>query len=97
MFAREFGPSTGGLVKSGPSGTECGGVRPRSRAVPPGRGRHFPARPSADKTTAEVHDYHDELTGVLASSLAKRAPGYTSLGFPDPRKHPCTPGVSTAD
>jgi superfamily II DNA or RNA helicase len=38
------------------------------------------------KTTAEVHDYHDELTGVLASSLAKRAPGYTSLGFPDPRK-----------
>jgi hypothetical protein len=25
---------------------------------------------------------------VLASSLAKRAPGYTSLGFPDPRKPP---------
>jgi hypothetical protein len=23
---------------------------------------------------------------VLASSLAKRAPGYVSLGFPDPRK-----------
>jgi hypothetical protein len=22
-----------------------------------------------------VHDHHDELTGVLASSLAKRAPG----------------------
>jgi superfamily II DNA or RNA helicase len=38
------------------------------------------------KTTAEVHDYHDVNTGVLASSLAKRAPGYTSLGFPDPRK-----------
>ncbi len=38
-----------------------------------------------------MHDYHDELTGVLASSLAKRAPGYTSLGFPDPRKLPYTP------
>jgi len=25
------------------------------------------------------------LEGVLASSLAKRAPGYVSLGFPDPR------------
>jgi len=33
-----------------------------------------------------VHDYHDVATGVLASSLAKRAPGYVSLGFPDPRK-----------
>jgi superfamily II DNA or RNA helicase len=38
------------------------------------------------KNTAEVHDYHDISTGVLASSLAKRAPGYTSLGFPDPRR-----------
>jgi superfamily II DNA or RNA helicase len=38
------------------------------------------------KNTAEVHDYHDIATGVLASSLAKRAPGYTSLGFPDPRR-----------
>ena len=48
------------------------------------------------KATAEVHDYHDELTGVLASSLAKRAPGYTGLGFPDPRKLPYTPSASTA-
>ena len=38
------------------------------------------------KATAEVHDYHDAATGVLASSLAKRGPGYTSLGFPDPRR-----------
>jgi len=38
------------------------------------------------KLDAEVHDYHDVLTGVLASSLGKRAPGYTSLGFPDPRR-----------
>lgn len=43
--------------------------------------------PYDGKTTAEVHDYH-ELTGVLASSLAKRVPGYTSLGIPDPRKLP---------
>lgn len=43
-------------------------------------------RPHPGKVTAEVHDYHDAATGVLASSLAKRAPGYTSLGFPDPRR-----------
>jgi superfamily II DNA or RNA helicase len=43
-------------------------------------------RPHPGKTTAEVHDYHDINTGVLASSLTKRAPGYTSLGFPDPRQ-----------
>jgi superfamily II DNA or RNA helicase len=52
-------------------------------------------RPHDGKTTAEVHDYHDELTGVLASSLAKRAPGYTTLGFPDPRKLPYTPSADT--
>jgi len=43
-------------------------------------------RQHPDKSTAEVHDYHDTLTGVLASSLAKRAAGYVSLGFPDPRR-----------
>jgi len=43
-------------------------------------------RPYPGKTAAEVHDYHDVGTGVLASSLAKRAPGYVSLGFADPRK-----------
>lgn len=43
-------------------------------------------RAHAGKATAEVHDYHDVNTGVLASSLAKRAPGYLSLGFPDPRR-----------
>ncbi|RFU19722.1 helicase (end) [Geodermatophilus marinus] len=43
-------------------------------------------RPHPGKTTAEVHDYHDVATGVLASSLAKRAPGCTSLGFADPRR-----------
>ena len=50
-------------------------------------------RPYDGKATAEVHDYHDEQVGVLASSLAKRAPGYTSLGFPDPRKLPFTPSA----
>jgi hypothetical protein len=49
------------------------------------------------KSTAEVHDYHDELTGVLSAALAKCAPGYTSLGFPDPRRLPPTPSASTAD
>jgi len=43
-------------------------------------------RPYPGKTTAEVHDYHDVGTGVLASSLAKRALGYVILGFPDPRR-----------
>jgi superfamily II DNA or RNA helicase len=52
-------------------------------------------RPCDGKTTAEVHDYYDELTGVLASSLAKRAPGYTSLGFPDPRKLAYTASADT--
>lgn len=43
-------------------------------------------RPYPSKTTATVHDYHDELTPVVASSLKKRAPGYLKMGFPDPRK-----------
>lgn len=38
------------------------------------------------KATATVHDYHDELTPVIASSLRKRAPGYVKMGFTDPRK-----------
>ncbi|MFI7664177.1 TOTE conflict system archaeo-eukaryotic primase domain-containing protein [Nocardia sp. NPDC049526] len=43
-------------------------------------------RPHPNKATATVHDYHDVHTPVLASSLQKRAPGYVTLGFPDPRK-----------
>ncbi|MCW2655404.1 MAG: hypothetical protein JWR32_6380 [Mycobacterium sp.] len=43
-------------------------------------------RPYPSKTTATVHDYHDELTPVIASSLKKRTPGYLKMGFPDPRK-----------
>lgn len=45
--------------------------------------RQFPG-----KATAEVHGHHDVTTGVLASSLTERAPGYTSLGFHDPRRSP---------
>ena len=48
-------------------------------------------RPTPGKHVVEVHDYHDVETGVLASSLRKRAPGYRSLGFADPnstRHHP---------
>jgi superfamily II DNA or RNA helicase len=51
-------------------------------------------RPHDGKSTAEVHDYHDERTGVLAAALARRAPGYTSLGFPDPRRLAPTPSAS---
>lgn len=43
-------------------------------------------RPYPGKSVATVHDYYDESTPVLAASLNKRAPGYVSLGFPDPRK-----------
>lgn len=50
-------------------------------------------RPYPGKETAEVHDYHDAGTGVLAAALAGRAPGYISLGFPDPRQ--VTPIPST--
>lgn len=47
-------------------------------------GRVLRAHPG--KNTAEVHDYHDVEVPVLAAALAKRAPGYVSLGFPDPRR-----------
>ncbi len=43
-------------------------------------------RPYPGKVRAVVHDYWDELTPVLASSMGRRAPGYVSLGFPDPRR-----------
>jgi superfamily II DNA or RNA helicase len=45
-------------------------------------------RPTPGKHTAEVHDYHDIQTRVLASSLRKRTPGYRSLGFPEPTTTP---------
>ena len=48
-----------------------------------------------NKTTADVHDYLDERTGVLAAMLGKRAPGYTGLGFSDPRRLAPTPSAST--
>jgi len=33
------------------------------------------------KNVAEVHDYHDAQTPVLAASLKRRMPGYRTLGF----------------
>ena len=51
-------------------------------------------RPHDGKATAEIHDYFDENAGVLAAMLVKRAPGYTGLGFPDPRKLALTPSAS---
>jgi superfamily II DNA or RNA helicase len=52
-------------------------------------------RPYPGKETAEVHDYHDRATWVLAAALTGRAPGYTSLGFPDPRRITPTPSATT--
>ena len=37
------------------------------------------------KEVAEVHDYVDVGVPVLSASVGKRARGYLSLGFPDPR------------
>jgi len=54
-------------------------------------GRILRAHPG--KATAEIHDYHDVDTPVHAASLAKRAPGYASLGFPEPRRIPLTPST----
>ena len=45
------------------------------------------------KTTAEIHDYHDVRTPVLAASLARRASGYIHLGFPDPRRASSLPSL----
>jgi hypothetical protein len=41
-------------------------------------------RPFSGKVNAGIHEYHDTVTSVLTAPLAKRAPGYTSLGFPTP-------------
>jgi hypothetical protein len=68
---------------------ECAG----DSAAPPAPPRIL--RSYENKTTAEVHDYLDERTGVLAAMLAKRAPGYAGLGFSDPRRLALTPSAST--
>jgi superfamily II DNA or RNA helicase len=38
-------------------------------------------RTAPGKDLAEVHDYHDPATPVLAASLQRRMPGYRALGF----------------
>ena len=53
-------------------------------------------RPYPGKEIAEVHDYHDASTGVLAAALAGRALGYISLGFADPRRITPTPSTGFA-
>jgi superfamily II DNA or RNA helicase len=42
-------------------------------------GRVVRALPGKD--LAEVHDYHDVATPILAASLRRRMPGYRTLGF----------------
>ncbi|MGR6320691.1 DEAD/DEAH box helicase family protein [Micromonospora soli] len=42
-------------------------------------GRVIRAAPGKD--VAEVHDYHDPATPILATSLQRRMPGYRALGF----------------
>jgi superfamily II DNA or RNA helicase len=42
-------------------------------------GRVIRAAPGKD--VAEVHDYHDRATPILATSLQRRMPGYRALGF----------------
>lgn len=42
-------------------------------------GRVIRAAPGKD--AAEVHDYHDPATPILAASLQRRMPGYRTLGF----------------
>jgi hypothetical protein len=46
-------------------------------------------------TVPPNHEYLDERTGALAAMLAKRAPGYTGLGFLDPRRTMLTQSAST--
>lgn len=38
-------------------------------------------RAARGKDIAEVHDYHDPATPILAASLPRRTPGYRALGF----------------
>ena len=51
--------------------------------------RAHPAPPPR-QATAEIHDYHDSHRRARRNT-GQRAPGYTSLGFPDPRKLPLHP------
>jgi hypothetical protein len=38
-------------------------------------------RTAPGKEVAEVHDYHDRATRIVAASLHRRMPGYRALGF----------------
>lgn len=41
-------------------------------------------RAGPGKALAEVHDYHDPVTPILAVSLQRRMPGCRELGFAKP-------------
>ena len=43
-------------------------------------------RPTADKTSVEVHDYVDTLAPVLARMHHERLTAYASLGFDVPKQ-----------
>src|SRR5262249_13845580 len=80
-----LGVATGPYIREG---LECPALETLFLAAPVGykgsivqwAGRILRVYPG--KTTAEIHDYHDVRTPVLAASLARRAPGYTHLGTP---------------
>lgn len=48
------------------------------------------------KTTAEIHDYHDQQTGVLAASPGRPRPRVHQPGIPDPRRLMPTPSATPA-
>ncbi|GAA5197343.1 hypothetical protein GCM10023322_68340 [Rugosimonospora acidiphila] len=50
-----------------------------SRWFPARAGRVIRAAPGKD--VAEVHDYHDQATPILAASLQRRMSGYRALAF----------------
>lgn len=53
-------------------------------------------RAAPDKQVVEVHDYHDAETGVLASSLRKRAPGLHEPRLPRPPHRPTPASANLA-
>jgi hypothetical protein len=59
--------------------TDAKGRRRRTRDRDNCAGRVIRAAP--DKQVAEVHDYHDRATPILAASLPRRMPGYRAFGF----------------
>ncbi|HET9139397.1 hypothetical protein [Actinophytocola sp.] len=38
-------------------------------------------RTAPGEDVADIHDYHDPVTPILAAPLQRRMPGYRALGF----------------